>query len=281
MDFETVTYEAADAIAVISLDRPDTANAQSMQLIEELDSAFDLAGGDDDVRVVILRANGKHFSAGHDLKELVVDGESDELRRIRSTPEGKYRHEKQMYLDKCRRIYEFPKPTIAAVQGSCVAAGLMLACMCDLIVAADDASFQNPVLRMSGAAVELLVEPWELGMRKAKEFLFTGEAIDAHEAWRLGMVNKVVTPERLDEATREMAQKICLVPPITAQMVKQSINQTFEYMGKSHSWNYHFMAHHFTHSTATAASALAEREKKGSMKEVIADRDKGDTSPRS
>lgn len=281
MEFQTITYEAGDGIASISLDRPDSANAQSMQLIEELDSAFDLAGADDAVRVVILRANGRHFSAGHDLKELVVAGASNELREIRSTPEGKYRHEKQMYLDKCRKIYDFPKPTIAAVQGSCVAAGMMLACMCDLIVASEDAEFQNPVLRMSGAAVELLVEPWELGMRKAKEFLFTGEAIDAHEAWRLGMVNKVVAPDQLDGAVRDMAERICLVPPITAQMVKQSINQTFEFMGKGHSWNYHFMAHHFTHNTAAAANALAEREKKGSMREVIADRDKGDTSARS
>ena len=90
---------------------------------------------------------------------------------MRETPEGKLHHEKVMYYDRCKRIHDFRKPTIAAVQGSCVAAGLMLACMCDLIVAADDANFSNPVLRMTGAGVELLVEPWELGIRKAKEFL--------------------------------------------------------------------------------------------------------------
>ena len=93
---------------------------------------------------------------------------------MRETPEGKMYHEKVMYYDRCKRIHDFRKPTIAAVQGSCVAAGLMLACMCDLIVAADDADFSNPVLRMTGAGVELLVEPWELGIRKAKEFLWTG-----------------------------------------------------------------------------------------------------------
>src|SRR5712692_6030470 len=84
-----------------------------------------------------------------------------------------------MYFDRCVKIRDFRKPTIAAVQGTCSAAGLMLACMCDLIVAADDATFSNPVLRMTGAGVELLVEPWELGIRKAKEFLWTGETIDA------------------------------------------------------------------------------------------------------
>src|SRR2546430_16322200 len=97
-----------------------------------------------------------------------------------------------MYFDRCMRIHDFRKPTIAAVQGSCVAAGLMLACMCDLIPAADDAGFQNPVLRMTGAGVELLVEPWELGIRKAKEFLWTGDKLDAQEAWRAGLGDRRV-----------------------------------------------------------------------------------------
>src|SRR5207244_11840202 len=135
--------------------------------------------------------------------------------RLRETTEGKRRHGQVMYFDKCVKIYDFRKPTIAAVQGSCVAAGLMLACMCDLIVAADDAVFQNPVLRMTGAGVELLVEPWELGMRKAKEFLLTGDRIDAAEAWRLGLGNKVVRAAQLMEAGRELADKIARVPPTT------------------------------------------------------------------
>jgi enoyl-CoA hydratase len=176
------------------------------------------------------------------------------------------------------KIYDFRKPTIASVQGSCVAAGLMLACMCDLIVAADDAVFSNPVLRMTGAGVELLVEPWELGMRKAKEFLLTGDKIDAQEAWRLGLVNRVVPGKELMHAARALADKIALVPPTTAQVVKDSINHTFELMGKTDSWKYHFMAHHWMHNTATALTALEERKKKGSMKEVFADRDKGDVA---
>src|SRR5213076_1874542 len=172
-----------------------------------------------------------HFSSGHDLKSL-VGGEPDAWRAMRDTAEGKLRHEQVMYFDCCVKIRDFRKPTIAAVQGSCVAAGLMLACMCDLIVAADDAVFSNPVLRMTGAAVELLVEPWELGMRKAKEFLLTGDKIDAQEAWRLGLVNKVVPRSELSAATREMADKVALVPPITAQAVKDTINHTFDAMGK-------------------------------------------------
>src|SRR5207253_5004357 len=167
---------------------------------------------------------GQRCSAGHDLTELLTTG--DDWAKLRDTPEGKLRHEQVMYFDRCVKIRDFRKPTIAAVQGACAAAGLMLACMCDLIVAADDARFSNPVLRMTGAAVELLVEPWELGIRKAKEFLLTGDTIDAPEAWRLGLVNKVVPRDSLAAAAREMADKVALVPPITAQMVKDSINHT-------------------------------------------------------
>jgi enoyl-CoA hydratase len=276
-DFATIRYQVVDRIATITLDRPEQANAQSMQMIAEIDAALDLARDDDQVRVVVLAANGKHFSSGHDLKELVGPDADPELTERRSTAEGKYRHERTMYFDKCVRLYEFPKPTIAAVQGKCIAAGVMLASMCDLIVASDDASFQNPVARMSGAGVELLVEPWELGIRKAKEFLLTGDTIDAHEAWRLGMVNKVVPRDELSTATLEMAAKVALVPPITAERIKDSINQTFELMGKRSAWNYHFMAHHFTHNTATALGKLEERQQMGSMREVFDARDRGDT----
>jgi enoyl-CoA hydratase len=276
MGFDTLLYETDGPVAVITMNRPEVANAQNTALIDDLDAAFDAADADDAIRVVILAGAGKHFSSGHDLKAIVGQEAPDPWVAMRDTPEGKFHHEKVMYFDRCVRIHDFRKPTIAAVQGSCVAAGLMLACMCDLIVAADDASFQNPVLRMTGAGVELLVEPWELGVRKAKEFLLTGDRIDAQEAWRLGLVNKVVPRAELMEATRELAQKIALVPPVTAQVVKASINNVAELQGQSQSWKYHFMAHHWTHNTATALDALEARKQKSSMKEVFADRDRGD-----
>src|SRR5256714_8561526 len=233
------------------MNRPEMANAQNTALIDDLDAAFDAADADGSVRVVILAGAGRHFSSGHDLKALVGQSEPDEWVRLRETPEGKRRHEQVMYFDRCVKIYHFRKPTIAAVHGSCIAAGLMLACMCDLIVAAEDSVFQNPVLRMTGAGVELLVEPSELGIRKAKEFLLTGDRIDASEAWRLGLVNRVVAPDQLMPAARELADKIALVPPVTAQAVKDSINHTFELMGKGDSWKYHFMVHQFVSNTET------------------------------
>lgn len=276
MGYENVLYEVDGAVATITMNRPEMANAQNTGLIDDLDAAFDEADADDAVRVVVLAGAGKHFNSGHDLKALVGQAEADEWRRMRDTPEGKFRHEKVMYFDRCVKIYNFRKPTIAAVQGSCVAAGLMLACMCDLIVAADNAVFSNPVLKMTGAGVELLVEPWELGPRKAKEFMLTGDKIDAQEAWRLGLVNRVVPLADLASATHALAQQIALVPPATAQVVKESINHTMELQGKADSWKYHFMAHHWMHNTATALNALEQRKQKTSMKEVFAEHEGGD-----
>ena len=183
VQYETIRYEVDGGVATVTLNRPDAANAQSSQLIDELDAALDVADADDAVRVLVLAAEGKHFSAGHDLKEILSG--ADEWARMRSTAEGKLRHEQVMYWDKCLRLRDFRKPTIAAVQGACAAAGLMLASMCDLIVAADDARFSNPVARMTGVGVELLIEPWELGPRKAKEFLFCAQTLDGEEAARV------------------------------------------------------------------------------------------------
>ena len=273
--FTTIRYEADSAVATITMNRPDVANAQSSAMIDEIDAALDLADADDGVRVVILAAAGKHFSSGHDLKALVAGDGDDPWIAMRETPEGKFQHEKTMYFERCLRIHDFRKPTIAAVQGSCVAAGLMLAAMCDLIVAAEDAEFSNPVLRLTGAGVELLVEPWELGIRKAKEFLFTGDTIDAQEAWRLGLVNRVVPRAELEARTRELADRVALVPPVTAQTVKDTLNQTATLMGKRDALKYHFMAHHWVHNSATALNALAARKAKGSMRDVMAERDTG------
>jgi enoyl-CoA hydratase len=268
MDFETILYDVDGAVATITLNRPDAANAQNSQMITEIDAALDRVDAAEDVRVVVLAAEGKHFSAGHDLKELLAG--ADEWSRARDTAEGKLRHEQVMYWDKCVRLRDFRKPTIAAVQGACAAAGLMLAAMCDLIVAADDARFSNPVARMTGVGVELLIEPWDLGPRKAKELLLCAETIDAAEAHRLGLVNQVVPRAELATAAREMADKIALVPPVTAQAIKDSINRMVDLQGQRESWRYHFMVHQFVSNTATALNAM-EARKQGGMDAVKAE----------
>ena len=261
VDFDTIRYAVDGAVATIALHRPQAANAQSSQLLDELDAALDLADADETVRVVVLAGDGKHFSAGHDLKEILSG--ADEWARLRDTPEGKWRHEQVMYFDRCVRLRDFRKPTIAAVQGACAAAGLMLACMCDLIVAADDARFSNPVARMTGVGVELLVEPWELGPRKAKEFLLCASTIEAAEAERLGLVNRVVPRADLDSAAHAMAEEVALVPPVTAQAIKESINQMLDLSGQRASWRYHFMIHQLVSNTATALAATDARKQGG------------------
>jgi enoyl-CoA hydratase len=263
--FEAIRYEVDGPVATVTLNRPEAANAQNTRMLEELDAALDLADADDDVRVVVIAGEGKHFSAGHDLKEILSGG--DEWTRMRDTAEGKLRHEQVMYWDKCVKLRDFRKPTIAAVQGACAAAGLMLAAMCDLIVAADDARFSNPVARMSGVGVELLIEPWEIGPRKAKELLLCAATLDANDAERLGLVNRVVPRSDLAAAAREMAESIALVPPITAQAIKDSINRMVDLQGQRESWRYHFMVHQFVSNTETALNA-SEARKEGGMDAV-------------
>ncbi|HEY8217695.1 MAG TPA: enoyl-CoA hydratase [Acidimicrobiia bacterium] len=259
--FETIRYDVDGAVATITLDRPEAANAQSSQMLTEIDRALDLVDDDDDVRVLVLAGEGKHFSAGHDLKE-ILEG-TTEWARMRDTAEGKLRHEQVMYWDKCIRLRDLRKPTIAAVQGTCAAAGLMLASMCDLIVASDDATFSNPVARMTGVGVELLVEPWDLGPRKAKELLLCAETIDATEAATLGLVNKVVPRAELASAARAMAERVALVPPVTAEAIKDTINHMLDLQGQRESWRYHFMVHQFVSNTATALGATAARKEGG------------------
>jgi enoyl-CoA hydratase/carnithine racemase len=270
MDLETVRYETDGAVATITLDRPDAANAQSTQLIEDLDAAFDAAEADADVRVVVLAANGKHFSAGHDLKEILAGEEH--WAAMRATPEGKLLHEQVMYWDKLVRIRDFPKITIAAVQGVCSAAGLMLACMCDLIVAADDAKFV-----MSYARVGLTPDgggSWFLARalprQVATEVLIEGKPIGSQRLYDLGVVNRVVARDQLLATAQAMAAEVALVPPITAAAVKDTINHMLDGQGQRDSWRYHFMVHQFVSNTETAL-ARTEARKAGGMDAVKAE----------
>ncbi|MGI9578842.1 MAG: enoyl-CoA hydratase [Microthrixaceae bacterium] len=258
----TVTYAVDGAVARVTMARPEVANALDAAMINDLDSALVLAEADPGVRVIILSGQGKHFCSGHDLSELMAGEEH--WAAMRDTPEGKLEHETTMYLEPCLRWRNTDKITIAAVQGACAAAGLMLACMCDLIVASEDARFSNPVLRMSGAGVELLVEPWELGARRAKEFLLCARKLSAAEAEQAGMVNRVVPGDDLSTAAHAMAAEVALVPPVTAAAVKGTINFTLDRAGQSDSWQHHFMVHQFVSATDTATS-LADKRSAGGM----------------
>ncbi|MFC4376226.1 enoyl-CoA hydratase [Nocardia halotolerans] len=220
-----IRYEVADKIATITLDRPEVANVQNPALLEELDAAWTAAAADDEVVVIVLRAEGRHFSAGHDLKGGL--GQSGD----KTTLETIYAAESRRYLEYSLRWRNTPKPSIAAVQGRCIAGGLLLCWPCDLIVAAEDALFSDPVVLMGIGGVEYHGHTWELGARKAKEILFTGRPLTAEEAERTGMVNLVVPRNELDSRTREWASRIAEMPPFGLRQAKRAVNQTLDVQG--------------------------------------------------
>jgi enoyl-CoA hydratase len=236
MGFESIKVERRGPVLRIRMNRPDKLNAQNPTLIEEMDAAFTAGGADPDVRVIVLSGEGRAFSAGHDLEYPGYD-------RRGYTYHTRVDMERRLFLDKLMRIRNLPMPTIAQVHGHCVAAGLMLACMCDLIVCDETARFANPVVAMAMAGVQLLVEPWEIGARKAKELLFTAEAIGAVEAHRLGLVNRVVPADRLETEVDRLADRIAALPAFAVRTVKKSINDTLDLMGQGRSWEHHFLLH--------------------------------------
>ncbi len=248
-------------VATLTLDRPEAANALDAASLDRLDECLALVEADEGIAAVVVRAEGRHFCAGHDIKELLAGEEEWAARR--ATPEGRLRHELARYWAPMVRLRDTRPITIAAVQGACNAAGLMLACMCDLIVAADDARFSNPVARMSGVGVELLVEPWEVGPRKAKELLLLAQTWDAPTAERLGLVNRVVARDGLWDEARRMAEEVTLVPPLTAEAIKRSINGMLDRMGQRDSWQLHFWMHQFVSATPTATARVAARRDGG------------------
>ncbi|MGY0499584.1 enoyl-CoA hydratase [Nocardia sp. FBN12] len=220
-----IRYEVADRIATITLDRPEAANAQNGELLDELDAAWVRAAESDDVAVIVLRAEGKHFSAGHDLNDKSwPDPRSITVERI-------YSLESRRYLEYSLRWRNIPKPSIAAVQGRCIAGGLLLCWPCDLIVAAEDALFSDPVVLMGIGGVEYHGHTWELGARKAKEILFTGRPVTAEEAQQVGMVNAVVPRAELDEHTRQLATRIAGMPAFGLRQAKRAVNQTLDVQG--------------------------------------------------
>jgi enoyl-CoA hydratase len=236
MGFDTIKVERHGPVLRIRMNRPDKLNAQNPALIEEMDAAFTEGAANADVRVIVLSGEGRAFSAGHDLEYPGYD-------RRGYTYHTRIEMERRLFLDKLQRIRNLPMPTIAQVQGHCVAAGLMLACMCDLIVCDETARFANPVVAMGMPGVQLLIEPWEIGARKAKELLFTAEAIDAAEAHRLGLVNRVVPAAQLEAEVDALATRIAALPAFAVRAVKKSINDTLDFMGQSRAWEHHFLLH--------------------------------------
>ncbi|GGC27597.1 enoyl-CoA hydratase [Novosphingobium marinum] len=251
-----VLYELDDAgVARITMNRPGASNAQNVAMTYALDEAFMRAAKDNAVRCIILRGAGRNFSAGHDLRDRNHDavGRDYPLTGVwgdveTQTVEGWMGWEHETYLDACRRWRSIPKPTIAQVQGGCIAGGLMLAWVCDIIVAAEDSVFQDPVVNIGVLGVEYFAHVWELGPRKAKELLFTTESWSAQEAHRMGMVNHVVPGEELSDFVEAMAKKIATKPTLAIKLAKEVINSSVDMQGLQRSMDLAFAYHQLNHA---------------------------------
>lgn len=252
---EPVLYEVRDGVAWVTMNRPSYNNAQNSQMTYALDAAFARAVSDDAVKVIVLKGAGKHFSAGHDIgtpgRDLHKSFERKHLLPDHVNKPGAellYTREQEVYLGMCRRWRDVPKPTIAAVQGACIAGGLMLAWVCDLIVASEDAYFQDPVQRMGIPGVEYFAHAFELPPRVAKEFLMLGERMPAARAYNFGMVNRIVAREALDAEVAKMAANLAEKGRLGLWLTKQAINHVEELRGKRTAMDAVFHMHHFAHA---------------------------------
>ncbi|GAB1387627.1 enoyl-CoA hydratase [Melaminivora sp.] len=259
---QPVLYAVKDGIATVTMNRPGFNNAQNSQMTYALDEAFYRAVSDDAVKVIVLRGEGKHFSAGHDIgtpgRDINKPFERKHLWWDHTNKPGAeqlYAREQEVYLGMCRRWHDLPKPTIAMVQGACIAGGLMLAWVCDLIVASDDAFFQDPVVRMGIPGVEYFAHAHELNPRIAKEFLYLGERMPAERAYQMGMVNKVVPRDELEAATYAWAAKIASQPRLGLSLTKTVINRVEELQGLRSTMDMAFGYHHFAHAQSQVLGA--------------------------
>ena len=254
-----VLYQAAEGVATLTMNRPDFNNAQNSQMTYALDAGFRRAVDDDSVKVIVLRGAGKHFSAGHDIgtpgRDINKPFERESLWWDHTNKPGAeqlFAREQEVYLGMCRRWHDIPKPTIAMVQGACVAGGLMLAWVCDLIVASEDAFFQDPVVRMGIPGVEYFAHVHELNPRIAKEFLFLGERMKADRAYMMGMVNRVVPRAQLQEQVDAIALRLTAQPRLGLALTKMVVNKAEELQGLRSTMDMAFGYHHFAHAHSQA-----------------------------
>ncbi|RMI28278.1 enoyl-CoA hydratase [Nocardia stercoris] len=253
---DVVTYERRGRVALVTMNRPEYRNAQNSAMTYALDAAFERAVADPEVGVIVLAGNGKHFSAGHDIGTPGRDHEAVFENKAalwwdhvgRQGGDMRFAREMEVYLGMCRRWREIPKPTIAMVQGACIAGALMLAWTCDMIVASEDAFFSDPVVRMGIPGVEYFAHPWVLGPRRAKEVLFTGERFTAAQADAWGMLNRVVPRADLESETLALAEQIATMPPFGLALTKKAVNQCEDLMGMRAGMDSVFGLHHFAHA---------------------------------
>lgn len=231
-EFETIIYEKEGPVARIVLNTPDQANVQTAQQVWDFDEALGRAAADDDVKVLVLRANGKGFCAGH---AIVSPEEMPEVYpTTKRRPEYTWKHHHyDLFLWPPLRLWEFPKVTIAQVHGYCLGGGTVYGLLTDLTVASDDAYFQMPLPQGFGLpGAQTQIEPWVLmNWKHAAEYLFLAKTLDANQALEWGMVNEVVPRELLEERVDEIASTVAQMPLTTIMATKAGLKRAWEMMG--------------------------------------------------
>ena len=225
---DRLTYDAADGVAEITLDYPERGNLQDHDMVWAFDEALDLAEADYDVKVVLIKANGKGFCSGHDGL-----GDYPEFHENRERTGTTWTGQSTLFLDPVLRLWEFPKPTIAAVQGYAAGGGSYWALLPDLTIAADDAWFQMPHVHLMGLpGAETMIEPWLfMSSKRTYEYLYRRPRIDAARAYELDLVNEVVPRDELVDTTRAIAADIAQAPLTTLRATKLLVKRAWELMG--------------------------------------------------
>ena len=215
--YETIGLERAGEVALLTLARPQRLNAINRQMLGELQEALDEVERDDALRVLMVKGAGGNFSSGFDLKEQM---------EARPSGEQAWREILDRDFAGIMRFWHLRKPTIAAVEGYCLAGGCELALCCDITIAAEDAIFGEPELKF-GAGIVVMILPWLVGPKRAKEIILSGaDRIPAAEAARIGLVNRVVPAAELMPWALETAERIAANSPSAVQAVKRQISAT-------------------------------------------------------
>ena len=225
---DRLVYEVEEAIATITLDHPQRGNLQDHDMVWAFDEALDLAQHDYDVKVVLIKANGKGFCSGHDGM-----GDYPEFHENRERTGTTWTGQSDLFLDPVLRLWEFPKPTIAAVHGYAAGGGSYWALLPDLTIASEDAWFQMPHVGLMGLpGAETMIEPWMfMSSKRTFEYLYRRQKLDAQRAYQLDLVNEVVPRDELESTARDIALEIAEAPLTTLRATKLMVKRAWELMG--------------------------------------------------
>jgi enoyl-CoA hydratase/carnithine racemase len=268
MSYNLLIYEKLDAVVRITLNRPEVLNALNFDLKREMETALDEAVADEDVRAVILTGAGRAFSAGYDIS---VNYDTEDSKKKTLATVDEWREKMKDDFNNVMKVWDCVKPVIAAVNGYAVGGGMDLSMVCDLTVASDRAKFGEPEIRHSSAPPTLIL-PWLTGLKNAKEILYMGDLIDAQEAHRLGLVNRVVPHDSLQDEALKLANRLALVPPKALRINKEAIHRTYDMMGLRQALAYNVETASIIHATEESLE-WARYGRKHGLKKFLGKRD--------